>query len=67
MVSFYDRSHTRMRKKSSIWISGLAKLGPEPLGLSVQELRDLREQNHVFSQIAEYHSMTFTLIGVERS
>ena len=40
-----------------------AKLGPEPLGLSVQEVRDFREQNHVFSDVAEYHSMTFTLLG----
>jgi predicted permease len=40
-----------------------AKLGPDPLGLSVQEVRDFREQNHVFSDIAEYHAMTFTLLG----
>jgi putative ABC transport system permease protein len=40
-----------------------AKLGPDPLGLSVQEVRDFRDQNHVFSAVAEYHSMTFTLLG----
>jgi putative ABC transport system permease protein len=40
-----------------------AKLGPDPLGLSVQEVRDFKEQNHAFSDIAEYHSMTFTLLG----
>src|SRR3984957_18327621 len=40
-----------------------AKLGPDPLGLSVQEVRDLRDQNHVFSDVAEYHAMTFTLLG----
>src|SRR5271154_108611 len=40
-----------------------AKVGPDPLGLSVQEVRDFREQNHVFSGVAEYHSMTFTLLG----
>jgi putative ABC transport system permease protein len=40
-----------------------AKLGPDPMGLSVQEVRDFREQNHVFSDVAEYHSMTFTLLG----
>jgi putative ABC transport system permease protein len=40
-----------------------AKLGPDPLGLSVQEIRDFREQNHVFSNVAEYHAMTFTLLG----
>jgi predicted permease len=40
-----------------------AKLGPDPVGLSVQEVRDYREQNHVFSGVAEYHSMTFTLLG----
>jgi predicted permease len=40
-----------------------AKLGPDPMGLSVQEVRDFRDQNHVFSDVAEYHSMTFTLLG----
>src|ERR1700678_2508028 len=40
-----------------------AKVGPDPLGLSVQEVRDFRGQNHVFSDVAEYHSMTFTLLG----
>src|SRR5580693_4244569 len=30
-----------------------AKLGPDPVGLSVQEVRDYREQNHVFSGVAE--------------
>ena len=40
-----------------------AKLGPDPMGISVQEVRDFREQNHVFSDVAEYHSMTFTLLG----
>ena len=40
-----------------------AKLGPDPMGLSVQEVRDLRDQNHVFSDVAEYHAMTFTMLG----
>src|ERR1700722_2296948 len=40
-----------------------AKVGPDPLGLSVQEVRDFREQNHVFLDVAEYHSMTCTLLG----
>lgn len=40
-----------------------AKIGPDPMGLSVQEVRDFRGQNHVFSDVAEYHSMTFTLLG----
>ena len=40
-------------------------LGPEPVGFSVQEIRDYREQNHVFSDMAEYHSMTFTLLGTK--
>jgi putative ABC transport system permease protein len=40
-----------------------AKVGPDPLGLSVQEVRDFREQNHIFSDVAEYHSMTFTMLG----
>ncbi len=42
-----------------------ARLGPDPLGFSVQEIRDYREQNHVFSDLAEYHSMTFTLLGTK--
>jgi hypothetical protein len=42
-----------------------ARVGPEPIGFSVQEIRDYREQNHVFSDLAEYHSMTFTLLGTK--
>jgi predicted permease len=42
-----------------------ARLGPDPLGFSVQEIRDYREQNRVFSDLAEYHSMTFTLLGTK--
>ena len=42
-----------------------ARLGPEPIGFSVQEIRDYREQNRVFSGLAEYHSMTFTLLGTK--
>jgi predicted permease len=42
-----------------------ARLGPDPIGFSVQEIRDYREQNHVFSDVAEYHSMTFTLLGTK--
>jgi len=42
-----------------------AKLGPDALGLSVQEVKDYRERNHVFSSLAEYHSMTFTLLGAK--
>ena len=42
-----------------------ARMGPDPIGFSVQEIRDYREQNHVFSDLAEYHSMTFTLLGTK--
>lgn len=42
-----------------------SRLGPEPVGFSVLEIRDYREQNHVFSDLAEYHSMTFTLLGTK--
>ena len=42
-----------------------ARLSPDPIGFSVQEIRDYREQNHVFSDLAEYHSMTFTLLGTK--
>ena len=36
---------------------------PDPLGFSVAEIQDYRAQNHVFSDLAEYHSMTFTMLG----
>jgi hypothetical protein len=39
------------------------KVGPDPIGFSVQEVMDYRQLNHVFSDLAEYHSMTFTLLG----
>jgi predicted permease len=42
-----------------------SRIGPEPVGFSVQEIRDYREQNRVFSDLAEYHSMTFTLLGTK--
>jgi predicted permease len=42
-----------------------ARLGPDPINFSVQEIRDYREQNHVFSNLAEYHSMNFTLLGTK--
>jgi putative ABC transport system permease protein len=40
-----------------------ARIGPNPIGFSVQEVRDYREQSRLFSELAEYHSMTFTLLG----
>jgi putative ABC transport system permease protein len=40
-----------------------ARLGPDPIGFSAQEVHDYREQTHLFSDFAEYHSMTFTLLG----
>src|ERR1700723_3609778 len=40
-----------------------ARIGPDPIGFSVPEVRDYREQSHLFSDLAEYHSMTFTLLG----
>src|SRR5580698_9462502 len=42
-----------------------SRVGPDQLGFSVQEIRDYREQNHVFSALAEYHSMTFTMLGTK--
>ncbi len=39
------------------------RVGPEPLGFSVQEFFDYRDQTRSFSDVAEYHSMTFTLLG----
>lgn len=40
-----------------------ARIGPDPIGFSVQEVEDYRNQSRVFSDLAEYHSMTFTLLG----
>jgi putative ABC transport system permease protein len=40
-----------------------ARVGPDSIGFSVQEVQDYREQARVFSSLAEYHSMTFTLLG----
>jgi putative ABC transport system permease protein len=42
-----------------------AKLGPDPINLSVQEYEDYRGQSRSFSDIAEYHSMLFTLLGAK--
>ncbi len=40
-----------------------SKVGTDPIGFSVQEIADYRQLNHVFADLAEYHSMTFTLLG----
>jgi predicted permease len=40
-------------------------VGPDSLGLSVQEYQDFRDQGHAFSDVAEYHSMNFTLLGTK--
>lgn len=42
-----------------------ARIGPDPIGFSVQEVQDYREQSRMFSDLAEYHSMTFTLLGAK--
>jgi len=39
------------------------KAGIADLTFSVQEINDYREQNHTLSQLAEYHTMAFTLLG----
>lgn len=39
------------------------RIGTDPIGFSVQEVGEYRQLNHVFSDLAEYHSMTFTLLG----
>jgi len=39
------------------------RVSPDPFGFSVLEIKDYREQSQVFSDIAEYHSMAFTLLG----
>jgi putative ABC transport system permease protein len=42
-----------------------ALAGPDAIGLSVQEFQDFRDQTYVFSDVAEYHSMNFTLLGTK--
>jgi putative ABC transport system permease protein len=39
------------------------KLGVNDAGFSVSELKDFRERNSTFSEIVEFHTMTFTLLG----
>jgi predicted permease len=41
------------------------RMGPDRIGFSVQEVQDYRQQSRAFSDIAEYHSMTFTLLGAK--
>jgi putative ABC transport system permease protein len=40
-----------------------ARMGSEPIGLSVPEFMDYRDQSRSFSNVAEYHSMLFTMLG----
>jgi MacB-like periplasmic core domain len=40
-----------------------SRIGADPIGFSVPEIADYRQLNHVFTNLAEYHSMTFTLLG----
>jgi putative ABC transport system permease protein len=42
-----------------------ARVGADPIGFSVQEVQDYRDQSRSFSDLAEYHSMTFTLLGAK--
>ena len=42
-----------------------ALVGPDPIGLSVQEFQDFCDQSRAFSDVAEYHSMNFTLLGTK--
>lgn len=41
------------------------RVGPDRIGFSVQEVQDYRQQSRSFSDFAEYHSMTFTLLGAK--
>jgi len=41
------------------------KQGLDDISFSVKEVEDYRKQNETFSGVAEYHSMTFTLLGGE--
>lgn len=40
-----------------------SRIGPDPIGFSVPEVMDYSQQTHAFTGMAEYHSMTFTLLG----
>jgi predicted permease len=40
-------------------------VGPDSIDFSVQEVADYRQQSRAFSDLAEYHSMTFTLLGTK--
>jgi hypothetical protein len=42
-----------------------SRVGEDSIGFSVQEVADYRQLNHVFTDLAEYHSMTFTLLGAK--
>jgi predicted permease len=39
------------------------RAGFASLGFSVHEIEDYREQNHTLSEVVEYHSMSFDLLG----
>lgn len=41
------------------------RVGRDRIGFSVQEVQDYRQQAQSFSDLAEYHSMTFTLLGAK--
>ncbi|QNI37574.1 ABC transporter permease [Edaphobacter albus] len=41
------------------------RVGRDRIGFSVQEVLDYRQQSQSFSDLAEYHSMTFTLLGAK--
>jgi predicted permease len=41
------------------------RIGPDHIGFSVQEVQDYSQQSTAFSDLAEYHSMTFTLLGAK--
>ena len=43
------------------------KAGIADLTFSVQEINDYRQQNHTLSQLAEYHTMVFTLLGGDQA
>jgi predicted permease len=42
-----------------------SRIGADPIGFSVQEIAEYRQLNHIFTDLAEYHSMTFTLLGTK--
>ena len=65
MAFFFVRYPMQTPVRSFVSSRHASRVGPNPIGFSVQEVQDYRDQSRVFSTLAEYHSMTFTLLGAK--